>query len=131
VQIKIEVPPETLQNGKTITIQKSSTTDSKTTGSKQQQQPSGNFVDLYKGQHVTGSIGTNNVHIEIPQQIIERGQTIIIQKENVSVTKTCDYHKQQAQHVANNQFNKSDHLQSKSIFTKLHLHFILRDRRAF
>jgi len=114
VQIKIEVPPETLQNGKTITIQKSSTTGSMTTGSNQKQQPSGNFVDLYANQQLSGSTGRNNVHIEIPEQLIEKGETILIQKDNVSVTKTSDYCKQQAKHVVSNQFNKWDHLQSKS-----------------
>ncbi|UJR38690.1 hypothetical protein I4U23_031356 [Adineta vaga] len=115
VQIKIEVPPEALQNGKTITIQKSSKTGSTTTGSNQKQQPSGNFVDLYTDKHTSESTGKNNVHIEIPEQFIEKGETILIQRENVSVTKTSDYCKQQAQHVVNNQFNKWDHLQSKNM----------------
>ena len=131
MQIKIEVPPETLQNGKTITIQKRSTTESTTTDSNLKQQPSGNFVDLYTDHHLSGSTGKNNVHIEIPEQLIERGETILIQKDNVSVTKTQDYCKQQAQHVVSNQFNKRDHLQSKSMLKKLHLYFMLGDHRIF
>jgi hypothetical protein len=130
VQIKIEVPPETLQNGKTITIQKSSTTGSTTTGSNQKEQPSGNFADLYTNHQLSQSTGKNNVHIEIPEQLIEKGETILIQKENVSVTKTSDYCKQQAQHVVSNQFDKWDHLQSKSTLKKLHLYFMLGDGRV-
>jgi hypothetical protein len=130
VQIKIEVPPETLQNGKTITIQKSSKTGSTTIGSNQKQQPSGNFVDLYANQHLSGSTGKNNVHIEIPEQLIEKGETILIQKDNVSVTKTHDYCKEQAQHVVSNEFFKRDHLQSKSTL-KLYLYFMMGDRHVF
>ena len=131
VQIKIEVPPETLQNGKTITIQKSSTTGSTTIGSNQKQQPSGNFVDLYADHQLTKSTGRNNVHIEIPEQLIEKGETILIQKDNVSVTKTSDYCKQQAQHVVSNQFDKWDHLQSKSTLKESRLYFTLGNRRVF
>lgn len=72
VQIKIEVSPEALQKGKMITIQTSSTTGSTTVGSNQKQQPSGNFIDLNADHHLTKSTGSNNVHIEIPEQLIER-----------------------------------------------------------
>ncbi len=118
MQVKIEVSPETLQSGKTITIQKSTTTGSTHVGSNQQHQPSGNFVDLYKNQHSTGSVGTNNVHIAIPDQVIEKGQTILIQKDNVSVKKTRDYYQELEEQMLDNQFNKWDQLQSKSMFRK-------------
>jgi hypothetical protein len=114
-KVIIKLTPESLQNGQMITIQKTSTT----TGSNQQQQPSDTFIDLYRDQYSTGSVGTNNIPIEISEQLIERRQTIPVQKDNSSVTKTADYHKQHPHHLTSNQF------------TKLHLYFMLGDRRTF
>ncbi len=75
------------------------------------QEISGNFQDLLHLEH-----SNKDIHIQIPKQSIERGKTILIQKDNILITNTDDYIHKQAHHLNNNQFAKRDHLQSKSIY---------------
>jgi len=103
VQLIIEVPCQSLNDGKNVTIEM--------IDSNGKQKPSGNFEDLYNQ-----SNETKDIHIQIPKESIQRGKTILIQKENGSIINSDDYQKEQIHHLNNNQFSKRDHLQLKSIF---------------
>ncbi len=101
VQFIIEFPCEILNNGKSVTIEQ--------INSSEKQQPSGNIEDLYNK-----SNERKDIHIQIPKESIEKGKTILIQKDNILIKKSDDHQKEQKYHLTNNQFFKRDHLQSKS-----------------
>ncbi len=98
----IEIPSETLNNGKIVRIEK--------IDSKDEQKPLGNIQDLYNQ-----STKIKDIFIKIPQNCLQRGKTIVIQKEKIFIIKSDDYQKEN-HHLNNNIFSKRDHLQSKSIF---------------
>ncbi|CAF1114472.1 unnamed protein product [Adineta steineri] len=122
VQIIIEFPPECLNIGKSVIIEKSNSNEGK--------QPLGNFKDLYNEHQSNKSSEAKDIHIQIPKECIERGNMIVIHKEKVFSIKANDYLKQQSGHFINNQFAKRDHLQSKSIVFLLK-YFIKRDYRIY
>jgi hypothetical protein len=110
VQIIIEFPPQSLNDGKHVTVEENDSND--------EQPISGNLSDLYTNQP---SSEDKNIHIRIAKQALQRGTTILIEKDHVSVQKSDEYQKQQSHRLFNNQFAKRDHLQSKR--TCLHISY--------
>ena len=101
VRIVIEFPCESLKHGQSVKIEEV----------KQDELISGNYVDLYDT-----SSEEKIVHLKLANKSIERAKTISIQKGNLAIILTADYDREQKHHLDNNQFSKSDHLKSKSIF---------------
>lgn len=101
VQIIIEFPCESLKNGKSVTIEEISQGGN--------EEVSGNFDDLFNP-----SKEDKTIHIKIISQSLQRGTTIVIGKDKMSILKTDDYQKDQKHHLDNNAIAKSDHLKSKS-----------------
>jgi hypothetical protein len=77
------------------------------------QELSGNFQDLFNIQHSNKSTEAKNIRIQISKESLQRGKTILIQKDHNSVTNND---KQQTHHLNQNQFARRDHLQSNSIY---------------
>ena len=103
----IEVPAEILKTGRTVTIEQTDFSEEGT--------PAVNVADLYNTHHLHRRSNVMEMHIRIPTRCIERDNTILIQKENISVMKSEEYEKGQAHRLSNNRFAKRDHLQQKSI----------------
>lgn len=87
---------------------------------------SGNIDDLYNQ-----SSNIKDIHIYIPEEAIQRGKTILIEKNNLLNTKTDDYQNKKTKHLNKNQFITRDHLQSTSIFkfylNKLTFFYLFKD----
>jgi hypothetical protein len=109
----IEVPCQSLNLGKSLIIEKINSNG-------KHGELSGNIEDLYN--HLSE---IKDIHIKIPQESLQRGKTIVIQKEQQFVLKTDDYQKQQMHHLNNNSFARRDHLQSKSIFLFFNFIYLL------
>ncbi|CAF3983049.1 unnamed protein product [Rotaria sp. Silwood1] len=106
-ELIIEFPAESLNDGKSVMIER--------INSNEEKKISGNFEDLYNIEHLNESAETKFVHIKVPQELIERGKTIVIHKNNIYIKNSIDYYKETAQHLGNNTFSKRDHLQSKKM----------------
>ncbi|CAF4751607.1 unnamed protein product, partial [Rotaria sp. Silwood1] len=106
-ELIIEFPAESLNDGKNVMIER--------INSNEEKKISGNFEDLYNIEHLNESAETKFVHIKVPQELIERGKTIVIHKNNIYIKNSIDYYKETAQHLGNNTFSKRDHLQSKKM----------------
>ncbi|UJR29826.1 hypothetical protein I4U23_017369 [Adineta vaga] len=102
VQIIIEFPGQSLNDGKSITIEK--------VDSINEEKVSENYEDLYNDHS-----DKKEIHIGIRNDYLQRGNTIIIEKGNISLKQTKDYQKEQLHHLSNNQFAKRDHLQSNDL----------------
>jgi hypothetical protein len=102
VQLIIQFPPQSLIRGKSITIQK--------INSNREEKPSGNFEDLYDV-----NSQTKNIDIQLPNQCLEKGKRIHLEKKKIFITKIDDQKKEETFHLNNNQFTKRDHLQSNSM----------------
>ncbi|CAF5016624.1 unnamed protein product, partial [Rotaria sp. Silwood1] len=106
-ELIIEFPAESLNSGKSVMIER--------INSNEEKKISGNFEDLYNIEHLNESAETKFVHIKVPQEVIEGGKTIVINKNNVYIKNSIDYYKEAAHHLGNNAFSKRDHLQSKNM----------------
>ncbi|CAF1406349.1 unnamed protein product [Rotaria sordida] len=106
-ELIIEFPAESLNGGKSVMIER--------IYSNEEKKLSGNFEDLYNIEHLNESAETKFIHIKVPQELIEGGKTIVINKNNISIKNSIDYYKEVAYHLGNNKFSKRDHLQSKNM----------------
>ncbi|CAF1163447.1 unnamed protein product [Rotaria sp. Silwood1] len=106
VQLIIEFPGEILNTGKSITIEKNDSNEDEL---------SGNLEDLYNVENLKKSERKKDIIIKIPKKYIQRGKTIIIQKDNIFVTNSDEYHKKKSHRLTNYKFAKQNYLQLKNM----------------
>ncbi|CAF1482937.1 unnamed protein product [Rotaria sordida] len=106
IQLIIEFPGEILNAGKSVTIEKIDSNDD---------QLSGNIDDLYKTENINKSVGPKDIYIKVPKKFIERGKTVVVHKDDISITNSTDYHKNLSRRLISNKFAKRNSLQLKNM----------------